>query len=324
MEKLDFYLDEESEQSPYRVMVVDDNDIELKLYANGLSKHFTLSFAKSSGEAWDLLNRAPIPDVIILDILMPNEDGLALCDRVKSSEFTHDIPIIFISALTGPTIKAQAFSLGGADFVSKPPMVDELVARINRHVKVYRKTKRLQSLIYIDPLTHLPNESKFRNVLSQEWARCARYWHHLSLVLVRIENITSLKNSNRDDYYNLIASIADDLSSVGERPGDLFAHLSEELFGLILSDCSLKGANHKAAQILARFHQPSFVNADISHARRVNCSISVASAAPAGGGQPEGLFSAADELLFEAKQYNTSKVYSADEVLGVDNLIDHH
>jgi diguanylate cyclase (GGDEF)-like protein len=321
MQVIDLPMQETEQQSPYRVMVVDDNDIELKLYANGLAKHFTMVFAKSSKQAWDLLNRAPLPDAIILDIMMPKEDGLVLCDRIKENQFTHDIPIIFISSLTGPTIKSQAFEIGGADFVTKPPMVSELVARIKRHISVYRKTKRLESLIYIDPLTHLPNASKFREVLKQEWSRCARYWHHLSLLLIRVDNMEKFKHDHgKDEYYSLTATIADDLCEIGGRPGDLFASLGNDVFALLLSDCSISGASIKADEILQKFEDPNFVTNQQVSARHITCTVGLAAAAPAGGGKPEQLFQMADDLLFEAQQRGNGQVYKNEEILGVDGL----
>lgn len=321
METMALPTSERETEAPYRVMVVDDNEIELKLYASGLAKHFTMVLSKTAKEAWDLLNRAPLPDAIILDIMMPNEDGLALCDRIKENQFTRDIPIIFISALTGPTIKSQAFEIGGADFVTKPPMLPELVARIKRHVAVYRKTKRLESLIYIDPLTHLPNASKFREVLKQEWSRCARYWHHLSLLLVRIDNMDEYKVLHgKDEYYRLTASIADDLCSVGGRPGDLFASLGNDIFALLLSDCSTEGANIKAKQIMEKFANSSSAINQKLNASNISCTIGLAIAAPAGGGKPELLFQTADDLLFEALQQGTGKIYEASDIIGVDGL----
>ncbi len=307
--------------APYRVMVVDDNEMELKLYANGLAKHFTMVFAKSATHAWDLLNRAPLPDAIILDIMMPNEDGLAMCDRIKENQFTRDIPVIFISALGGPSIKSQAFEIGGADFVTKPPLVTELIARIKRHVAIYRKTKRLESLIYIDPLTHLPNASKFKEVLKQEWSRCARYWHHLSLLLIRIDNMQQYKEVHgKDEYYSLTASIADDLSQIGGRPGDLFASLGNDMFALLLSDCSTNGAEIKAKEIMDKFASPNFVVNQQVGARSITCTIAIAVAAPAGGSASDELFQQADDLLFESHQRGIGQVYQTENILGVDNL----
>ncbi len=321
MQSTDLPINELTQQTPFRVMVVDDNEIELKIYANGLAEHFTMMFAKSSKEAWDLLNRAPLPDAIILDIMMPHEDGLAFCDRLKENQFTKDIPIIFISALNGTTVKTQAFEVGGADFVTKPPVISELVARINRHINIYHKTKRLESLIYIDPLTHLPNASKFRDGLKQEWSRCARYWHHLSLLLIRIDNMDTYKtNHGKDEYYSLTASIADDLCAIGGRPGDLFASLGNDVFALLLPDCSTNGASLKANEIMQKFKHPNFIVNQQGSEPNISCTIGIAVAAPAGGGKSEQLFQQADNLLFEAQEHETGKIHKIEEILGVDNL----
>lgn len=308
-----------------RVMVVDDNDLELKLYANGLAEHFALSFAKSSKQAWDLINRTPLPDAILLDIMMPNEDGLAFCERLKENPFTQDIPIIFISALTGPTIKSQAFNIGGADFITKPPMVEELVARIKRHVEVYKKTKRLESLIFIDPLTHLPNSGKFQEVLRQEWARCARYWHHISLLLIQLEDMQQvISEYGQDEYLNLTASIAEGLSDIGGRPGDLLASLENDTFALLLSDCSVKGANLKAEQVMARFNNPNFAVKHQLSAGKISCTIAVAIAAPAGGGDYDILIESANDLLLQSSQLGIGKIHMVDSILGVDAIPSDH
>jgi len=315
MEIMDVPITELEQQSQYRVMVIDDNEIELKLYASGLAKHFTMIFANSSKQAWDILNRSPLPDAIILDIMMPNEDGLVLCDRIKDSQLMRDIPIIFMSSLAGPTIKSQAFEIGGADFVNKPPVIDELVARIKRHIGIYRKTKKLESLIYIDPLTHLPNASKFRDVLKQEWSRCARYWHHLSLLLIRLDNMQSFKTTyGEDEYYSLTASIAESLSDIGGRPGDLFASLGKDVFALLLSDCSMPGADKKAQEIMDRFLDEHFITNQQPNVTNVTCTIAVAIAAPAGGSKAEKLYQMANELLFEANEQGIGKIYRSKEI----------
>lgn len=306
---------------PFRVMVVDDSDIELKLYSNGLAERFTMVFAKSSQEAWDLLNRAPLPDAIILDIIMPSEDGLVLCERIKENQLTRDIPIIFVSALTSSTIKSQAFEIGGADFIAKPVLLEELVARINWHVGIYRKTKRLESLIYIDPLTHLPNASKFQDVLKQEWSRCSRYWHHMSLLLIRINNMQAFKALHgKDEYYSLTASIASDLGAIGCRPGDLFASLGSDMFALLLSDCSNKGAGMKADEVMNRFTSKSFIVNQQASTQNISCTIAQAVAAPAGGGDAQQLYKMAEDLLFEAQQNGNGKIFKHENILGVDSF----
>ena len=305
----------------YRILVVDDSEIELKIYANALSPYFTLMFANSATEAWNLLNRAPLPDAIILDVMMPDEDGFGLCNRIKENSFTKDIPIIFISSLTGPTVRAQAFDMGGADFVTKPPAMSELIARLNRHISVYRKTKKLESMIYVDPLTHLPNGNKFREVLATEWSRCARYWHHLSLLLIKLENMQDFREKQGEkNYLSLTTNISLALKNIGTRPGDLLASIGEDLFGLMLSDCSLEGAKLKAKQIMNNFDSPGFIASSEMAAQHIQCTVCVEVAAPAGGSDARELFRKAENLLFDTRQQGIGKIYVSDEILGIESL----
>jgi len=299
-----------------RVLVIDDSEVELKLYFNSLTKQFDVSFTGSANEAWDMINRAPLPDCIILDITLPNEDAQQLCERLKENLFTQDIPIIFMSSLSGPTIKSQAFALGGSDFMTKPPMITELVARIQRHVAVYRKTKKLESLIFIDPLTHLPNKAKFQEVLKNEWARCARYWHHMTLLLIEFDDMFSAKSVHGQSSYDVVTSqVADLLSTVGSRPGDLLASMGNSVFALLLPDCSHAGGLQKAKKIKHMFNPNSD---EQSMPYTLQCTISLGVAAPAGEGSAMQLYELVENLLFESHQHGRGKIYEASSIIGVN------
>ncbi|MFQ3208146.1 MAG: diguanylate cyclase (GGDEF)-like protein [Glaciecola sp.] len=297
-----------------RVLVIDDSQIELTVYLNGLGKEFDVSFSVDTRTAWELLHSAPLPDAIILDIMMPNEDGLQLCNRIKETQFIQDVPIIFVSSLTKPSVKAQAFELGGADFIIKPPVMSELIARLRRHIALYRKTKKLESLIFIDPLTHLPNAARFQEVLGIEWARSARYWHHLTLLTIRIDSLDTIRKiAGEDKYFTTIAAVADGLACAGNRPGDLVATLSNNTFAVLLSDCGHDGAIHKANQIMSRFD-----NGELAlPGTHLSCTISYGVAAPAGGGSPEVLLQAINNVMLESQQRGLGKVYAVNGIIGV-------
>jgi diguanylate cyclase (GGDEF)-like protein len=302
------------EQSNYRVLVINDSEIELKLYLNSLGQEFDVSFSYNARTAWELLNSAPLPDAIILDIMTPNEDGLQLCTRIKETQFIQDVPIIFVSSLTGPSIKSQAFEHGGADFISKPPVMSELIARLRRHMALYRKTKKLESLIFIDPLTHLPNASKFQEVLRVEWARCARYWHHVTLLVIRLDNLEKIREvGGSDKYFATIAAVADSLTSAGNRPGDLVATLANDKFAILLSDCGHEGATLKAKQIMSQFENDKVVTTGT----HLSCTIGYAVAAPAGGGSSEALFWAVENAMFEAQENGEGKICAVKGIIGV-------
>ncbi|GAC27364.1 GGDEF domain-containing response regulator [Brumicola pallidula] len=308
------YIENIPEQTKYRVLVIDDNEIELTLYINGLGQEFDVSFSPNAHTAWELLNSAPLPDAIILDIMMPGEDGLQLCSRIKETQFIQDVPIIFVSSLTEPAIRSEAFELGGADFIAKPPMMAELIGRLRRHMVLYRKTKKLESLIFIDPLTHLPNAAKFQEVLAVEWARCARYWQHLTLLMIRIDNLDTVREiDGSDKYFSTIATVANSFAAAGNRPGDLVAILSNHKFAVLLCDCGHDGATLKANQIKTTFDHSELTNTSV----HLSCTIGYAIAAPAGGGSPEELLQSVDNVMFEALQHDAGRIYAVNGIIGV-------
>ncbi|WP_395338552.1 diguanylate cyclase domain-containing protein [Ningiella sp. W23] len=306
-------------QAAFKIMLVEESDLERKLYSSELSPYFSLNFVQSNEKAWEVLNRSPLPDAIILNMQEDNSDSVDLCHRLKEQTYFKDIPVIFLSNQSDTQNKYAAFDSGGADYLQKPVQMNELRMRLTRHIELYHKTKRLESLIYIDPLTHLPNAAKFNEILEQEWARCARYWHHLALIMVRIDNFQSLKrNFGADEYYAVTASIADDLCSVGARPGDLFASYAQDTFVLLLSDCSSEGAKQKARQIRNKFDNPHFMAKHQASAKDIGCTIAVTIAAPAGGSSTKELIDTAEEVLANCDDDHALKICCADKLLGLD------
>jgi diguanylate cyclase (GGDEF)-like protein len=316
---MDLITDTESQK--HRIMVVDSSEQAEEKYVGELAQHFLVSFTTTTDQAWELLTRAPLPDAIILDTMISNKDGFQFCHRLKENPYFNNIPILFVSDVADPASRTKAFELGCSDFVTKPPVMAELFARLNHHIHQYHKTKRLESLIFIDPLTHLPNAAKFNEVLHQEWSRCARYWHHLALILVHINNMTLIrKEFGLDEYYALTASIADDLCSVGARPGDLFASIDNNTFALLLSDCSLEGATLKVAQIRRKFDHPNFMTKHQSSGKMIDCTVAYTVAAPAGGSSSQELLQTTQALLLQHDQNHSVSVFSTPNILGIDGM----
>ncbi len=125
------------------ILIVDDNTKNLKILANMLADGYRLAVAKDGLKALEFAERKS-PDLILLDILMPGLDGFAICRRLKSRYATRDIPIIFISALTDTMNKMKGFEAGGVDYIAKPFQKEEIIARINVHLKLRRTHEELK------------------------------------------------------------------------------------------------------------------------------------------------------------------------------------
>ncbi len=122
----------------YDVLIVDDVVDNIQVAMNVLrEENYNLSFALNGNEALTLIKENRF-DLILLDIMMPGIDGYEVCKRIKSSEFTKDIPIIFLTAKTNIESISNAFELGAVDYITKPFNPDELIARVKNHLELYK------------------------------------------------------------------------------------------------------------------------------------------------------------------------------------------
>ncbi len=136
------------------VLVVDDQPTNLLVIGGFLEKHgLEVLSAESGSEALTLLD-AHMPDIVLLDIMMPGLDGYETCHAIRSRPGAQAIPVLFLSALEETENKLKGFAAGGVDFIAKPPDTAELLARISVHLQVRRllaevedKKERLQEAL---------------------------------------------------------------------------------------------------------------------------------------------------------------------------------
>jgi two-component system, NtrC family, sensor kinase len=126
------------------ILVVDDTPQNLRLLAGILSdKGYQVRPVPNGKLALSAAQKMP-PDIVLLDIMMPEMDGYEVCQHLKDSEVTKDIPVIFISAINDVMDKVKAFAVGGVDFITKPFQVEEVLARIETHLKICSLQQSLQ------------------------------------------------------------------------------------------------------------------------------------------------------------------------------------
>ena len=125
---------EESAVRP-TVLVVDDAPENLMIMEAILAKYFSLKLFSKSKEALDYAFENP-PDLILLDIMMPNIDGFETCRRLKANPKLVDIPVIFITSKNEDEYEEMGFSVGASDFIHKPINAPILVARVKTHLKI--------------------------------------------------------------------------------------------------------------------------------------------------------------------------------------------
>ncbi|GBO56241.1 response regulatory protein [Pseudanabaena sp. lw0831] len=126
------------------ILIVDDTIYNVQLLSLLLIKQgYEVQKATSGLEALDKVNQQ-LPDIILLDIRMPDINGYEVCTRLKANPVTKDVPIIFISSIEESSDKVEAFSVGGVDYISKPFQLIEVLARIETHLRLCSLQKKLQ------------------------------------------------------------------------------------------------------------------------------------------------------------------------------------
>ncbi|MGJ3248238.1 MAG: response regulator [Elainellaceae cyanobacterium] len=126
------------------ILVVDDTPENLRLLTSTLRQDgYEVSCAISGEMALDAVQHV-LPDLILLDICMPGLDGYQVCKKMKASFHLQDVPILFLSAIDEVADKVKAFELGGADYITKPFQIEEVLARVQHQLKLRDLQKRLE------------------------------------------------------------------------------------------------------------------------------------------------------------------------------------
>ena len=128
--------DEGQQQAKFTILVVDDMPENVHELIGALTDQYYIMVANNGHQAIELVQGATPPDLILLDIMMPEMDGYEVCRRIKATGTGNRIPIIFLSVIDAPVEKVRGFSLGAADYIAKPFDIDEVRARIHTHLEL--------------------------------------------------------------------------------------------------------------------------------------------------------------------------------------------
>ena len=138
---------QDSAESPDQILLVDDNTTNLQLLRDTLDGYGYKLLAAKNGKTALSIARKANPDLILLDIMMPEMDGYEVCKRLKADEATEHIPVIFVTALTDAEDEAKGLSLGAMDYITKPFNPELVRARVRNHLELKRYQDHLESLV---------------------------------------------------------------------------------------------------------------------------------------------------------------------------------
>ncbi len=321
----------ESTKTKGNILLVDDLPENLQLLSNLLiTLDYTVRKATSGKMALKTI-KIKQPDLIFLDIAMPDLDGYQVCTEIKKDENLRDIPIIFMSALNDTFDKVKAFQCGGVDYITKPFQIEEVVARLETHLTIQKQQRILQAEIAkrkqieldlkeanyqlnlqvnLDGLTQIANRRRFDYYLLREWQRHLRENHPLALILIDIDFFKFY-----NDYYghqrgdDCLIQVAQTISHIPKRPTDLVARYGGEEFAVILPNTNSQGALSVAEEIKEVISLLKIPHLRSQVSQYVSLSLGVANIIPDHDLKLEDLINQADQALYQAKNLGRNQVF---------------
>ncbi len=127
-----------------RILVVDDEPLNIKVLVDLLGPGYALSVAKNGEQALERLRIGPLPDLVLLDVMMPGMDGHRVCEIMKATPDYADIPVIFVTAMGEVEDEAKGFALGAVDYLTKPVSPPVALARVRTHLRLREANRVLQ------------------------------------------------------------------------------------------------------------------------------------------------------------------------------------
>jgi len=289
------------------ILVVDDEALYREVIADILGDEYEILFAANGMAAMEIA-AIKVPDLILLDVVMPGINGYEVHERLKSDHRTCAIPVIFISGLGEVAAETKGLTQGAVDYITKPIISESVRARVKRQIALKLAQDKLTQLAETDGLTGLANRSHFDKMLAYECARHLRSGHELSLVMLDIDHFKAFNDTYghvRGD--ECLREIARTMARTVSRATDLLARYGGEEFVVLLPETPLKGA-----VILAEFVRKCISNLDLPHrdssTGHVTASLGVVSGRLLTSSSIMDVVHAADIELYAAKAGGRNRV----------------
>lgn len=290
------------------VLIVDDQPLNIRILYETLRDDCTCFMATNGTKALAHCRETP-PDLILLDVMLPDISGHEVCRQLKADYTTEGIPIIFITGQLDAADELKGFELGAVDFIRKPvnPVITR--ARVRTQLTLKRQADLLRSMAGEDSLTGVANRRRFDEELAVSWLQCSRDRQPLSLILMDIDHFKRFNDRYGhpagDDCLRRVAQAA---RACARRPRDLVARYGGEEFACILPDTDLKGGLAVASAILAAVQALRIEHRGYGLGGVVTLSLGVACVVPEEGKAAE-LVAAADRQLYDAKAAGRARAF---------------
>jgi len=303
-------MDDSKENS---VLIIDDDKANIIVLTQIiLSLGYNVYVSKDGRDAVEAAVKCS-PDVILLDIIMPNMDGYEVLAHLKNTEETRSIPVIFITGLGRNEDEEKGLLLGASDYISKPFSPTVVKLRIQNQIQIINQMDMVRNLSMIDPLTCIPNRRNFDYRLTLEWNHSIRNKTPLSILLIDLD----MFKIYNDTYGHLqgdaaLKTAAAAVTGSLKRSIDFAARWGGEEFAVLLPNTDYSSAYEIAERIRANIEEARVPCGDEA-ASRITTSIGLNTITPTSDCSVNNFIKEADEALYCAKRTGKNRVYCKEQ-----------
>ena len=292
-----------------RILIVDDVPDNIRVLSRMLVDDGHEISAATNGRQALKLAETCAPDLILLDVMMPDMDGYQVCAALKADPLLRAIPVIFIAALADVEEETRGLGLGAVDYTTKPFKEPIVRVRVKSHLELKHQRDILERLSHVDGLTGIPNRRAFDARLDEEWRRSIRSGDQLGAAMIDVDLFKQYNDAHGhlsgDD---CLRAVADALTAALKRGGDFVARYGGEEFVCLFSDLDANALAAVTEKIRAAVEALQIPHGDSPISPWVTISIGAALRQPTPETSPSGLIEAADLQLFEAKRQGRNRV----------------
>ncbi|MFB1486012.1 MULTISPECIES: diguanylate cyclase domain-containing protein [unclassified Thiocapsa] len=306
-----------------RILIVDDVPDNIRILSRMLADEGHDISASTNGQEALMITESVLPDLILLDVMMPGMDGYAICAALKANPRLKSIPVIFVTALSDTEDETRGLSLGAVDYIAKPFKEVIVKLRVRTHLELKQQRDLLGRLSAIDGLTGIPNRRAFDERLDAEWRRAIRVGGALALTMIDIDYFKAFNDSHGHlEGDECLRRVAKTLEAAARRGEDFVGRYGGEEFVFLSSSGDQAGMAGLVETLRVSIEALRIPHGASEVASWVTVSSGVALCRPTPEMQATDLLASADAELYKAKHRGRNCV-SVTTVTGVSGSVEN-
>lgn len=293
--------EESMENIAPKILIVDDEKANRKILKELLQDEATIIFAKNGEQAVQLAQKH-VPDLMLLDVIMPDRSGFEVIEEIKNNPITMGISVIFVTGLANSDDEERGFDLGGCDYIYKPFKANIVIARVMMHLELILQRKMLNEIAHIDALTGISNRRKMDVVLSDEIAANKRDKKQVAVALIDVDYFKPYNDNYGHGAGDVaLKKVAASFKEVLQRPRDFAARYGGEEFLIVLPDSNIEGATLIMNNIVQAIADKEIKHEFSEASNLLTISIGAVLVSDDQNILPADALIQADKLLYQAK-----------------------